>query len=177
MHTDKTVFTKKKESLIRKIKRFSFSIAVYLPVLGILYGTGVYLKGHMNDYTNTYFNVSVAKKTATLTQKRLDNVKQYMSSPIDWPIYLSAGIDNIRAATKASTLETTAHMATGLLNGLVNLIVLLGSIYIAFKILQHYKTRTAEDRLTRKIINELLPVLNEINENIKKQTNQRSPLP
>lgn len=172
MNKTKTVFDKKKETVWGKIKRFAFCIAVYLPAICILYGGGYYLKAHMSDYMNAYFNVEVAQKVATQTQARVDRIKKSMSFPIDLPSYLSAGTDNIAAVTKAATLETTARMATGLLKGLINLAVILLSVYFAFKILNTYKTRTAESRITRQVVNELLPVLNEINENIKNITSK-----
>ncbi len=164
----KSAFTPKKDTLKNKLKRLLLTLAFYAPLMGIIYGGGWYMNKQMPEWVSHYFNVEPAEKMAVMTKKRVKIAEQAMSFPIGVSAYVSAQIDNVTATTKASTLAFAARMTTALMRGVVYLIFILLGVYVIFKFLKAYKTKATEDRIAINVVNMLLPVLEEMNNNIKK---------
>lgn len=164
-----SVFSQKTDTIQDKIKRFLWTALIYTPLLGMVYGGGWYINKQMPNWVSHYFNVASAEKIATATNNRVQIAERAMSFPIGVTSYVSAQIDHMAASTKASTLSFAARTTTSLLQGIVYILFVLLGIYMTFKFIKAYKTKSAEDRIARNVVNMLLPVLSEINENIKKQ--------
>ena len=164
-----SVFSPKSDTFKDKLKRLLLTLAVYVPLIGIVYGGGWYINQRMPDWVSHYFNVETAEKIATATNTRVQIAERAMSFPIGVSTYVSAQIDHMAASTKAATLSFAARTTTSLIQGIVYIIFLILGIYIVFKFLKSYKTKSSEDRIARNVVNMLLPVLEEMNENIKKQ--------
>lgn len=162
-----SAFKQQKETIKDKLKHFFFSVLVYIPFLSILYGGGWYVNQHLSDWVNNYFNVSMAQKTASMTDMRVKMAYQAMSFPIGVGNYVVAQIDDVTAQTKASTLSFAAQTTTSLLKGILCILIFLFTVYIFLKILKQYKTLSSEARIAKQVVNMLLPVLEEINNNIK----------
>lgn len=165
-----SAFKQQKETIKDKLKRIFLSVLVYIPFLTILYGGGWYVNQHLSDWVNNYFNVSMAQKTASMTDMRVKMAYQAMSFPIGVGNYVVAQIDDVTAQTKASTLSFAAQTTTSLLGGILYILTILLTIYVLFKILKQYKTLSSEARIAKQVVNMLLPVLEEINNNIKSNT-------
>lgn len=161
------VFVKQTDTVKNKLKRLLCTLAVYVPLLTIVYGGGWYVNKQMPVWVNDYFNVAVAEKMTVATKRRVQTAERAMSFPIGVSGYVLAQIDHVTASTKASTLSFAARMTTALMRGIVYVLFVLLGIWIVFKFLRSYKTKSAEDRIARNVVNMLLPILEEINNNIK----------
>ena len=163
-----SVFSPKTDTVKDKIKRLLWTLAIYTPLLAIIYGGCWYVNKKIPDWVSHYFNVSIAEKMATATNARVQIAERAMSFPIGISTYVSAQIDHMAASTKASTLSFAARTTASLLQGVVHILFVLISIYTIFKLIKSYKAKSTEDRIARNVVNMLLPILSEINENISK---------
>ena len=164
-----SLFAQKTDTVKDKFKRLFFTLIVYIPILSIVYGGGWYVNQQIPNWVSHYFNVASAEKMATLTNTRVQIAERAMSFPIGVSTYVSAQIDHMAASTKAATLSFAARTTASILQGIIYILFLILGIYIIFKFIKAYKTRSSEDRIARNVVNMLLPVLEEINENIQKQ--------
>lgn len=166
-HTSAT-FHHKTESIKEKLLRLIRTLLIFIPLFGFIWGGSWYLDKQIPVWVSDYFNIASAEKLSNITQKRVQLAEQAMAFPIGVSAYVSAQIDSVTAGTKAATLSFAARMTTILLQGILYVLAILMNIYLFFKLLKHYKTDAAEARIARRVVNLLLPVLDEINENIKK---------
>ncbi len=164
-----SVFDPHSDTIKKKLYRLLLTLAVYGPILGIIYGGGWYVNKQMPDWVSHYFNVASAEKMANLTNARVQIAERAMSFPIGVSTYVSAQINHMAAASKAATLSFTARTITSLIQGIIYVVFVLLGIYMVFKFIKSYKTKSSEDRIARNVVNMLLPALKEINENIQKQ--------
>ena len=163
-----SVFSPKTDTIKDKIKRLLWTLAVYAPLLGLIYSGGWYVNKQIPNWVSHYLNVSIAEKMANLTNTRVQIAERAMSFPIGVSTYVSAQIDHMAAATKASTLSFAARTTTSLLQGIIYIFFILLSICIIFKFIKSYKAKSSEERIARNVVNMLLPILEEMNNNIKK---------
>ena len=163
-----SLFAQKTDTVKNKLKRLFFTLIVYIPILSLVYGGGWYVNQQIPNWVRHYFNVASAEKMASFTNTRVQIAERAMSFPIGVSTYVSAQIDHMAASTKAATLSFAAHTTASILQGIIYILFLILGIYIIFKFIKAYKTRSSEDRIVRNVVNMLLPVLEEINENIKK---------
>ena len=163
-----SVFSPKTDTIKDKIKRLLWTALIYVPLLGLIYGGGWYINKQMPNWVSHYFNVPSAEKIAIATNNRVQIAERAMSFPIGVTSYVSAQIDHMAASTKAATLSFAARMTTTLICAIMYVLFILLGIYVGFKFIKAYKAKSAEDRIARNVVNMLLPVLSEINENIKK---------
>ena len=164
-----SVFSPKTDTIKDKMKRLLWTLAVYTPLLGLIYGGGWYVNKKIPDWVSRYFNVASAEQIAIATNNHVQIAERAMSFPIGVSTYVSAQINHMAASTKASTLSFAARTTTSLLQGVVYILFVLLGIYTIFKFIKSYKAKSTEDRISRNVVNMLLPILSEINENIKKQ--------
>lgn len=163
-----SLFARKTDTIKDKLKRLFFTLIVYIPILSLVYGGGWYVNQQIPNWVSHYFNVASAEKMATLTNTRVQIAERAMSFPIGVSTYVSAQIDHMAASTKAATLSFAARTTASILQGIIYILFLILGLYIIFKFIKAYKTSSAEDRIARNVVNMLLPILEEINNNIKK---------
>lgn len=169
MTTHASPFKKQSESIKEKIIRLLKTLALFVPLFCVIWGGNVYLNKRIPNLVRDYFNVATAEKLAIATQKRVQMAENAMAFPIGVSAYVSAQIASVATGTKAATLSFAAKMTTTLIQGILYILVILINIYLFFKLLKYYKTDAAEARIARRVVNLLLPVLEEINKNIKEQ--------
>lgn len=166
MKKQTSVFKHHRETMKDRIKRLFLSLILYGPILaGAVWGTW-YIKKILPAYISNYFGLPAAQAMSTAQLKRIEFLKDHLSFPMGLPQYLSAQMSAIAATTKAGTLEIAANAAVTLISGLLSILVVILVIYIILRFLKYYKTRAAEDRLARQVANRLIPMLEEINNNV-----------
>lgn len=166
MKKQTSVFKRHRETMKDRIKRLFLSLILYGPILaGAVWGAW-YIKKILPAYISNYFGLPAAQAMSTAQLKRIEFLKDHLSFPMGLPQYLSAQMSAIAATTKAGTLEIAANAAVTLISGLLSILVVILVIYIILRFLKYYKTRAAEDRLARQVANRLIPMLEEINNNV-----------
>lgn len=166
MNTKPSVFKRHRETMKDRFKRLFFSLLWYGPLLaGAVWGT-VYVKKILPAYVSNYFGLPAAQAMSAAYLKRAEFLKDHLSFPMGLPQYLAAQMSAIAATTKAGTLEIATNAAVSLISGLLSVLVVILAVLIVFRFLKHYKTRAAEDRLARQVANRLIPMLEEINNNV-----------
>ena len=163
-----SLFARKTDTIKDKLKRLFFTLIVYIPILSLVYGGGWYVNQQIPNWVSHYFNVASAEKMATLTNTRVQIAERAMSFPIGVSTYVSAQIDHMAASTKAATLSFAARMTTTLICAIMYVLFILLGIYVGFKLIKSYKAKSSEERIARNVVNMLLPILEEMNNNIKK---------
>ncbi|MBR5130395.1 MAG: hypothetical protein IKV03_04140 [Alphaproteobacteria bacterium] len=169
-----SVFSPKTDTIKDKVKRLLWTALIYLPLLGLVCSGSWYINKQMPNWVSHYFNVASAEKIAIATNNRVQIAERAMSFPIGVTSYVSAQINHMTASTKAATLSFASDITTSLMRAIMYVLFILLGIYVIFKFIKTYKTKSAEERIARNVVNMLLPILSEINENIKKQ-NQQAP--
>lgn len=180
MKDKNSVFKRHRETMKDRLKRLVLSLLWYGPLLaGAVWGAW-YIKKLLPAYVSNYFGLPAAQSISMANIKRAEFLKDNLSFPMGLPQYLTAQMSAIAATTKAGTLEIATNAAVTLINGLLSIFVVILAIYIILRFLKYYKTRAAEDRIARQVANRLIPMLEEINNNIlalgEKQNNNALPV-
>lgn len=166
MNANPSVFKRHRETMKDRLKRLVLSLLWYGPLLaGAVWGTW-YVKKLLPAYISNYFGLPAAQSISMANIRRAEFLKDHLSFPMGLPQYLTAQMSAIVATTKAGTLEIAANAAVTLLSGLLSILVVILAIYIVLRFLKYYKTRAAEDRIARQVANRLIPMLEEINNNV-----------
>lgn len=166
MKNHTSVFKRHRDTLKDRLKRLFLSLLWYGPILaGAVWGTW-YIKKILPAYISNYFGLPAAQAMSMAQLKRIEFLKDHLSFPMGLPQYLTAQMSAIAATTKAGTLEIATNAAVTLLSGLLSILVIVLIIYIILRFLKFYKTRAAEDRIARQVANRLIPMLEEINNNV-----------
>lgn len=166
MKKQTSVFKRHRETMKDSVKRLFLSLLWYGPILaGVVWGTW-YIKKLLPVYISNYFGLQAAQSISMANIRRAEFLKDNLSFPMGLPQYLTAQMSAIAATTKAGTLEIATNAAVTLISGLLSILVVILVIYIILRFLKYYKTRAAEERIARQVANRLIPMLEEINNNV-----------
>ncbi|MDR2902512.1 MAG: hypothetical protein LBU87_05340 [Lactobacillales bacterium] len=169
MIKEKTPFKKKKNTLGKRAKVICFGLIYHLPITVLVIGAYWYLKKMIPGFVAGYFNLETAQKTSQALAGYTKILKSDLSfsSPSSVMKYMDALASSSMANAKTGVLETTVSMASSLSTGLLNLAAFVALLYIVLNFIRYYREQVKQNALVCNITNELLPMLKEINDNLK----------
>lgn len=163
-----TTPTKYKDTFQSKTARLAWitlgQLIWIIPVLG----GGYYIRENLPEWIDLYFGVTPAQKTAAALSARAELLSEpVIMNPSAIAAYIKASFASMTAATKAYSLSSIAGITVSLGTMILNIGGIIAVIYGLMRIRKKYATQTHDTSLVHQICHEMMPRLEQIQEEIK----------
>ncbi len=144
--------------------RFVQAILWQIPWFGIFSGLIWYGKKQASTYLEQSFGITYYEKIATVLERRTNEIADTLSlaNPMRYADYIGALSSSTMASAKVTVMRQTIHFLNDTIIGGLHLIWLIGCLYCAMRILQHYRAKTSENDIADTVIEKLTPLLEEL---------------
>lgn len=163
-----TIQTKYIDTLRSKIARLTRITLTQLVWMIPVLGCGYYIQEHLSEWVNMYFDVIAAQKTAAALSARAEILSEpVIMNPSAIAAYIKASLAGMTAATKAYSLASVAGITTSLGIVILNIGGIILVIYGCLRIRKQYQAETHDTSLVHQVCQEIMPKLEQIQEEIK----------
>lgn len=153
----------KNDGIVDNFKRFIKAFLYQGIWFGILSGLVFYLKANLNLFLEKYFELEKFKTETPALIEKINRVSDSLSimNPSSIGNYISTMTQATFFEAKRVSLEKTVDLISFIGNGTLSIIWVIALIYFCFKVIGYYKEKSQENDLANKVVEKLLPILEE----------------